>query len=259
MYKVCLTNDDGPRSEGMLKLAEVLSEVVELIVVVPDGQRSATGKTLTLKRPIRITEKHDKNGYQFISHDGAPADSVILAQAFYDDIDLVVSGINSGANVGYQSMLTSGTVGAAFEAAIRGLPAIAVSRQASPSEWFGATGSNRNFEKVCEITNNLVMKVLEKGMPQGIDMLNLNFPSTLAEESEVVVTIPTKVRMHNEVEERIDPNGRPYYWYLGIECDPPSKSDAHEVFVHGNISISPVILDWIGDSEVKKLEEFMKD
>lgn len=259
MYKVCLTNDDGPRSDGMLKLAESLSEVVELIVVVPDGQRSATGKTLTLKRPIRITEKHEKNGYQFVSHDGAPADSVILAHAFYEDIDLFISGINSGANVGYQSMLTSGTVGAAFEAAIRGLPSIAVSRQATPSEWFEATGADGDCERMCEITKDLVLKILEKGMPQGIDMLNLNFPSKLSADSEMVVTIPTKVRMHNEVEERKDPMGRPYYWYLGIERDPPAKSDAHEVFVKGNVSISPVILDWIGEKEVKILEEFLKD
>lgn len=243
----------------MLKLAELLSKTMELIVVVPDGQRSATGKTLTLKRPIRITEKHEKSGYQFISHDGAPADSVILAQAFYDGIELVISGINSGANVGYQSMLTSGTVGAAFEAAIRGLPAIAVSRQAAPSEWFDSTGSDGDFERMCEITKDLVLRVLEKGMPQGIDMLNLNFPCTLTEDSEVVVTKPTKIRMHNEVEERTDPNGRPYYWYLGVERDPPSKSDAHEVFVKGNISLSPVILDWIGNDEIKKLEEFMQD
>ena len=259
MYKVCLTNDDGPRSEGMLKLAEALNKTLELIVVVPDGQRSATGKSLTLKRPIRITEKHEKNGYQFVSHDGAPADSVILAQAFYEDIDLVVSGINSGANVGYQSMLTSGTVGAAFEAAIRGLPAIAASRQAAPSEWFNSTGSDGDFERVCEITKDLILRILEKGMPKGIDMLNLNFPCTLAKESEVVVVKPTKIRMHNEVEERTDPNGRPYYWYLGIERDPPPKSDAHEVFVKGNISLSPVILDWIGNAEIKILEDFMKD
>jgi len=243
----------------MLKLAEVLNEVVELIVVVPDAQRSATGKSLTLKRPIRITEKHDRNGYQFVSHDGAPADSVILAQAFYEDIDLVISGINSGANVGYQSMLTSGTVGAAFEAAIRGLPAIAVSRQAIPSDWFGATGSNGDCERMCEITKDLVMKVLKKGMPEGIDMLNLNFPRNLADNSKIVVTIPTIVRMHNEVEKRTDPNGRPYYWYLGIERDPQPKSDAYEVFVNGNVSISPVILNWIGEREVKKLEEFMND
>lgn len=258
MYKVCLTNDDGPRSEGMLELAKELSKTMELIVVVPDGQRSATGKTLTLKRPIRITEKHENNGYQFITHDGSPADSVILAQAFYEDIDLVISGINSGANVGYQSMLTSGTVGAAFEAAIRGLPAIAASRQASPSEWFASTGSDADFEKVCEITRNLILRVLEKGMPEGIDMLNINFPCALTEESKVVVTKPTKIRMHNEVEERTDPHGRPYYWYLGIESEPQPKSDAYEVFVNGNVSLSPVILDWIDEEELKTLEEFMK-
>jgi 5'-nucleotidase len=65
--------------------------------------------------------------------------------------------------------------------------------------------------------------------------------------------------MHNEVEERKDPNGRPYYWYLGIERDPPENSDAHEVFVKKNVSLSPVILNWIGEKEVKNLEEFMKE
>jgi len=131
MYRVCLTNDDGPRSDGLLKLAEKLKEVVELFVVVPDGQRSATGKALTLKRPIRVTEQHDKFGYSFITHDGFPADSIILGESFNSDIDLFISGPNTGANIGYQSMLTSGTVGAAFEAALRGISSIAVSRQAT--------------------------------------------------------------------------------------------------------------------------------
>ena len=90
-------------------------------------------------------------------------------------------------------------------------------------------------------------------------MLNLNFPCEFTEESKVIVTKPTMVRMHNEVEERTDPNGRPYYWYLGIERDPPPKSDAHEVFVNNNISLSPVILDWIGNDEINKLKDFMKD
>ena len=242
----------------MLKLAEVLIKSVELVVVVPDGQRSATGKSLTLKRPIRITEKHEMNGYQFVSHDGAPADSVILAQAFFDDIDLVISGINSGANVGYQSMLTSGTVGATFEAAIRGLPAIAVSRQATPSEWFDSAGSDEDCDKMCEMASELVMKVLEDGLPEGIDLLNLNFPSKMTDESRLVITRPAKIRMHNEVERRTDPNGRPYYWYLGIERDPTPNTDAYEVFVNKNISLSPVVLDWIDDDDLKKLEEFMK-
>jgi len=65
--------------------------------------------------------------------------------------------------------------------------------------------------------------------------------------------------MHNEVERRMDPNGRPYYWYLGIERDPPVNTDAHEVFVKKNIALSPVILEWIDESHIETLQHFMKD
>ena len=259
MYRVCLTNDDGPRSDGLLRLADKLSKDVELFVVVPDGQRSASGKALTLKSPIRITEQHKLNGYSFVSHDGAPADSVILAEAFYEKIDLVVSGPNTGANVGYQSMLTSGTVGAALEAAIRGIPAIAVSREAKPNEWFDSTGAIRDCDRVCDVTKEIVMRVLKKGMPEKIDLLNLNFPVDISDDSKLVITKPSKIRMHNEVEKRIDPNGRPYFWYLGIEKTPPKNTDAYEVLINKNISLSPVILEWITDDDIHRLEEFMKE
>ena len=232
---------------------------VELFVVVPDGQRSATGKALTLKRPIRITEKHEKYGYSFVTHDGFPADSVVLGVSFYSDIDVFISGPNTGENVGYQSMLTSGTLGAAFEAAIRGIPSIAVSRRATPEEWFDSTGSTNDCEKMCEMTKALVMKVLKKGMPDKIDLLNLNFPSDISEDSKIVITKPTKVHMHNEVERRVDPNGRPYYWYLGIERTPPVNTDAYEVLVNNNISLSPIVLEWINDSHIETLKQFMKD
>ena len=259
MPRVCLTNDDGPRSEGLLKLAEALSREVELFVMVPDVQKSASGKALTLTRPIRITEQHTINGYSFVTHDGMPADSIILAASFYKDIGLLVSGINTGANVGYQSMLTSGTVGAAFEAALRGIPAIAVSRQAIPEEWFDSTGTTQDCSKICEITRDLVMRVLDRGMPQGVDLLNLNFPGELSEKSKVVITKPTKVRMHNEVERRLDPNGRPYYWYLGIEQEAPRGTDAYEVSVNNNIALSPVKIEFIHDEEIDRLKRFMKE
>ena len=259
MPRVCLTNDDGPRSEGLLKLAEVLSKDVELFVVVPDSQRSASGKALTLTRPIRITEQHKLNGYSFVTHDGAPADSVILAESFYEDIDLFVSGPNTGANLGYQSMLTSGTVGAAFEAAIRGIPAIAVSRQATPQEWFDSTGSTQDCTEICRITRDIVIRILEKGMPEGIDLFNINFPSELSASSKIVIAKPTKVRMHNEVERRLDPNGRPYYWYLGIECDPAEGTDAYEVSVNNNIALSPVKIEFIRDEDIERLKKFMTD
>lgn len=257
MYKVCLTNDDGPLSDNLLKLADALKDKVELFVVVPDGQRSASGKALTLKRPIRLTEKHEKRGYSFVTHDGAPADSVILAQWFYKDLDLVVSGVNTGANVGYQSILTSGTVGAALEAALRGIPAIAISQQARPEEWFNSTGGNRCFEMVCKTSTKLIMEILERGMPEGIDLLNLNFPHEPAEDAKIVVTKPTKIRMHNEVEERLDPNKMPYYWYLGLERPPMPGTDAHEVLVNRNISLTPLVIDSVDDEEIQRLRDYI--
>jgi 5'-nucleotidase len=259
LYRVCLTNDDGPLSDNLLNLAEALKDKVELFVVVPDGQRSASGKALTLKRPIRLTERHDKRGYHFVSHDGSPADSVILAQSFFKTIDLMISGVNTGANVGYQSILTSGTVGAALEASLRGIPAIAISQQARPEEWFNSTGANKCLEEVCRITTDLVMRILEKGMPEGIDLLNLNFPHELGPDSQLVITKPTKIRMHNELEERFDPNKMPYYWYLGIERPPKPGSDAYEVLVNHNISLTPIALDWVTEDEVNRLKEYMAD
>ena len=258
MHKVLLTNDDGPLSESMLRLADALKDHVELFVVVPDGQRSASGKALTLKRPIRVTEKHMHRGFSFVTHDGSPADSVILGQAFHKDIELVVSGINTGANVGYQSMLTSGTVGAAMEGALRGIPAIAISQQATPKEWFDSKGGNRCFKRVCEISKDLILRVLERGLPKGIDVLNLNFPSNVEENAEIKIVKPTIIRMHNEVEERIDPNGMPYYWYLGRESTPRENTDAYEVLLKGNISLTPMVIDTINEDVLSRLSEYMK-
>jgi 5'-nucleotidase len=259
MPRICLTNDDGPRSDGLLKLADVLSKDVELYVVVPDAQRSASGKALTLTRPIRLTEQHRNYGYSFASHDGTPADSVILAESFYGDIDLFISGPNTGANLGYQSMLTSGTVGAAFEAAIRGIPAIAVSRQAKPQEWFDSAGTTQDCTEICGITRDLVLRVLKKGIPAGIDLLNLNFPTEITEDSKIVIAKPTKIRMHNEVERRLDPNGRPYYWYLGIEREPAEGTDAYEVSVNNNISLTPVRIEFFNPDDLQILREFMAE
>ncbi len=116
-YTICLTNDDGPNSTGLQNLAIAIAKEFKLVVVVPDGQRSATGKSLTLNTPLRVVRRKTIDGIELYTHSGTPADSIVVAKSMFDDIDLIVSGINSGANLGYQSMLTSGTVGAAFEAA----------------------------------------------------------------------------------------------------------------------------------------------
>ncbi|MHA1577045.1 MAG: 5'/3'-nucleotidase SurE [Candidatus Thorarchaeota archaeon] len=253
MYSVCLTNDDGPHSQGLLKLADKLSEVVNLTVIVPENQRSATGKSLTLNRPLRVNKSTRVNGYNLITHDGTPADSVILATHFMEKIDLVVSGINAGGNIGYQSMFTSGTVGAAFEAAIKGIPAIATSMEASPADWFNPSGSNREFDAACDKIQRLAMKVLKEGLPEGIDALNLNLPCDVTEKTKIVVALPTRIRMTNEVDQRVDPHGREYYWFKGIEQCGNQGDDVQIVLDDQQIALSPIIIETVRKADLDKI------
>jgi len=251
LTKICLTNDDGAHSTGLRKLAELLSLEMEVVIVVPEGERSASGKALTFNRPIRMKKHKNDFGLHMIAHDGSPADSVILAHHLFNDIDLFVSGINTGANVTYQSMLTSGTVGAAIEAAIMGYPAIAVSQVVSPEEWFNNSDRERDFTAICEITRDIIRKIVKKGFPAGIDALNLNFPSALADKSEMIVTRPARMRIRNEVEKRVDPNQSPYYWVKGVEEKPQTGTDVDEVLYKGNISLSPIVIEGLTDEDLE--------
>ncbi|UCE09184.1 MAG: 5'/3'-nucleotidase SurE [Candidatus Thorarchaeota archaeon] len=257
MSNIVLTNDDGPSSKGLCELAAGLSAISELAVVVPDGQRSATGKALTFNRPLRIHHHRAKDGYRLITHDGTPADSIIIARAHLEKIDLFISGINSGANIGYQSMYTSGTVGAVLEAAMNGHPGIAVSKVASPDEWFNNSTSEVGYSAEVRVVVDIANMILERGLPSGVDALNLNFPSRTLENSRMVVTSPTRLRMTNSLEERIDPNGSPYFWIRGEENDSPRGTDANEVLANGNISISPMLIEAVGPKELQAVIDFM--
>ncbi len=254
---VCLTNDDGPQSQGLLRLAEALSEFCDLTVVVPEGQRSATGKSLTLNRPLRATDRGNQGGYRLITHDGTPADSVVLATHFIEGIDLFVSGINAGGNIGYQSMLTSGTVGAAFEAALKGYPAIAFSQEAAPDDWFNTSGTERNYDRVCKIASDIVRRALEKGLPPEFDALNVNFPCNVTENTEILLAIPARVRMKNRIVHRVDPHGRDYFWLQGIEIDGKEGEDVRIVMTDGNIAISPIVIESVTEKEMDALRRFM--
>jgi 5'-nucleotidase len=243
----------------MLQLADALAAKMDVVIVVPEGERSASGKALTFNRPLRIKKQTTENGIEMITHDGTPADSVILAHHLIENIDIFVSGINAGANVTYQSMLTSGTVGASMEAAIMGYPAIAVSLVVKPNEWFNNADKERDYSSMCEITSGIVSKVAEKGLPPGVDALNLNFPASISKESHVVVVKPAKVRIRNEVEERVDPNQSPYVWVRGIELDPPTNTDVEEVLYKGNISLSPIVIESLTEDHIRGVRELISD
>ena len=259
LHTICLMNDDGPESAGLLKLAEALADIANLTVIVPDGQRSGTGKALTLDRPIRITERTDSNNYKLIVHDGLPADSVIIALSKIKKVDLFVSGINAGANLGYHRMLTSGTVGAVVEAALQGYPAVAVSMVASPEYWFANMKNDIDLEQTCTITKSIIERVLEKGLPRGISALSVNFPEKLLKESKLVVSEPTAVAVSNRLEERTDPYGSSYYWICGGEVESRVSGDALEVMERGNIAISPIVIEGVRKEDMENLRQFMED
>ena len=170
---------------------------------------------------------------------------------------LFISGINAGANVGYQSILTSGTLGAALEAALNGYPAIAASVEASPSEWFNHQGSERDYTRICQVIVEVVMRVLENGMPPGTDVININFPCVMTKDTGIEVTRPTRIRMRNEVVQRVDPHDRTYYWLKEVEVEPQPGTDAFAVLKRDRISISPIRIGGTSDELLASLRDFL--
>ena len=239
-------------------MIDVLREKTNLVVVVPDGQRSAIGKSLTLSRPLRVTESRSERGYKFVAHDGAPADSIGLAESLFQDLDMFVSGINAGLNAGYQSMLTSGTIGATIEAALRGYPAIAISVNGNPDEWISTALNERDYSKICDIAADVIIKCLERGMPEGTDILSINFPSSVTSDSQIVATEPSRALLCRKVASRKDPFGRLYYWYENIRSQTSSGTDLHEVLSNGNVSITPIRVNMSGDSLLDATRNFIR-
>jgi len=239
---VMLANDDGIRSTGIRALARRLGDLGDLVVVAPDRERSATSHAFTLDRPLRCEEVDP--GWFMV--DGTPADCVYLGilKICPRKPDLVVSGINHGFNLG-SDVFYSGTVAGAVEAALRDVPAIAMSL-----EWKrGMHKTEEPFERAAGFAHALARAVLAEGLPPGT-LLNVNVPSS--EASEPGDTAPRGYRWtklgrrlyRDQVDERADLRGRRYYWIGGPASgygDVPG-SDCHAVR-DGVVSVTPLDLD----------------
>ncbi len=225
-----VTNDDGYHSEGIQALADALDAVGEVWIVAPDREASAASHSLTLTRPLRISRLTD----QGFAVDGTPTDCVTLGVGEVlrgRTPDLVVSGINFGANMG-DDVHYSGTVAAAFEAVILGIPAIAVSQ---------ALGEGFSFVPAAGIARSLVRQVLQRGLPEGV-LLNVNVPPTPPEG--VRFTRLGKREYAEAVVRDTDPRGRTCYWIGGgdpVWEDIPGTDFA--AVGAGFVSISPLQLD----------------
>jgi 5'-nucleotidase len=234
--RILASNDDGIHARGMRILVGCLTALGDVFIVAPDRQRSATGLSITMHRPLRV-KKVKIPGFKVTGWavDGTPADCIKLA---IEDLlegppDLVVSGINLGPNLG-NDILYSGTVSAAIEGAINGFPALAVSLASYSSEdYSGASIFLKNF-----------LPVLAKGGLRPGTLLNINVPAT-ERPCGVKITRLGSRRYVNIFEKRVDPRGRLYYWLAGEPVEPEDGAVETDVEAVKNnyISITPLQLD----------------
>ena len=231
--QILVSNDDGVNAPGLHALVKALQEVGEVFVVAPDRNRSGASNSLTLVNPLRLQTLD--NGH--VSVAGTPTDCVHIAlTGLWPDkkFDIVVSGINAGANLG-DDVLYSGTVAAAMEGRILGLPAIAISLVSNDST---------NFAAAAKTAKNLVERIIKDPLPAST-ILNVNVPDIPYEEVSgfEVVRLGTR-HVAEGVINAIDPRGAPIYWIgaAGEEEDAGPGTDFHAI-KNSKISITPLRID----------------
>ncbi len=228
--KILVSNDDGVFAPGIATLANELAKIADVVVVAPDRNRSGASNSLTLTRPLNV--KRMDNGYYSV--EGTPTDCVHLAVTGFLDtqFDMVVSGINDGANLG-DDVLYSGTVAAAMEGRYLGLPAIAVS-----------LAGEHHYQTAALIAKQLVMQLQVNGLPSQT-ILNVNVPNVAIEDiKEMQVTRLGKRHCAEPIIKDHDPRGRPIYWIgrPGPEADSGIGTDFNAINT-GMVSVTPLHLD----------------
>ncbi len=245
---VMVTNDDGVHSEGLTELARAASKHADVVIVAPDQPQSATALSLTFHKPLRVTRLR-RSDFETYAVSGSPGDCVMIGvnKLLRERPQLVVSGINIGDNNTYQDVLASGTVAAALESVITGIPAIAFSMEVEEESLFALEYSSSDFVTAAKVAGNIVGDVLDHGMPRGADLLNVNFPARVSASTKVALTHVARRKYTDSVIVRKDPRGRPYYWLFGQKLPSfPVGSDAKAVLVDREVSITPVKLDLSG-------------
>lgn len=230
MPHILLTNDDGIHAAGLRALADGLKEFATLSIVAPSREQSGAAQSLTLRQPIICQPIAEREW----SVEGTPADAVIVAlhRLLPEKPDLVISGINFGANLG-ENVYYSGTVGAAREAALHHIPSFAIS--------FCSKNAPANFAPAACVARSTAELILKEGLPDQV-LLNINVPALWS--GGVKFTRQSRKITRNQLSEGKDPRGRTYYWLFEqrIDKDVAPDSDYAAVFA-GAVSITPLHLD----------------
>ena len=237
---ILVTNDDGVLAPGLFALVMEMRHLGKVSVLAPDRNWSGGGHVKTLDRGLRVRELQLADGIPAYASDGAPSDCVALATLGYfkEPVDLVVSGINIGANLGHD-VTYSGTVTAAMEAGIVGVPGIAVSLEI-PEKHIGEI----DFGPAARATHLIIQRVIENGLPPEI-LLNVNIPFLSDDQIQGFRLTRQGLRVyHSRLDERIDPRGHPYYWIGGdAPTGVPKAGTDIGALAGGFISFTPLQLD----------------
>ena len=247
---ILITNDDGIYSEGIIKLAEAVEEFGEIVIIGPNRERSATGHAITMHNPLRIEEiTFLGTKYKIFAINGTPADCVKLGVegVLSQRPDLVLSGINKGPNLG-TDVIYSGTVSAAIEASIYGIPSIAFSL---------AGFKNYDFELAKDIVKKIVDIVIKDDILKK-SIFNVNIPVCSREEIKGFKITKLGFRRYKDnFVKRMDPRGRVYYWLSGEVVEEVCDDNSDICAVRNKyVSITPIHFDLTDHVLFEKLKEY---
>lgn len=257
---VLITNDDGYKAEGIRRLFAELSKAYEVVGVAPAHEQSWVAKSLSRHRDLSLhkAEHQEFHGYTV---DGTPADCAQLGiyQVLKDERPaFLVSGINHGSNVGHEEILSSGTVGAAIEASLQGIPAFAVSlsslRRDGGLESFGSDFMTEQLALTARLASRIIEQVMARGFPAGIQIISINMPHDVTEDSSWVVTRPHQAR-HEALFAPVDEKYR-HRGIVGLLDDVDAGSDL-AALAKGHVSILPIKLELTSAEGQAKLADIL--
>jgi len=268
---ILITNDDGIEAPALFPLKKALDPVANTLVFAPDHNWSASGHPKTMHKPLRADPITLPDGSQGFVSTAPPPDCVALARLGVVDPppDMVVSGINHGANLGFDAFY-SGTIAAAVEGTIHGMPAIAISRERNDDDVPEEESSSRgysdapairqieiDYEPITAFCARLTQKVIEHGLPANT-LLNVNLPNVPWDQIKGVALTRLGLRVYRDaLVKRADPRGRPYYWIGGL---PPKGIADHgtDIWALENnlISITPLNLDLTSHRMIEELKRW---
>lgn len=242
---ILVSNDDGVRAKGLVYLSRSLKSLGRVVVVAPDQQRSAASHSITLHRPLRVN-RISEDVYET---DGTPTDCIVLGvhEILRNRPDIIVSGINHGANLG-DDIHYSGTVSAAFEGGLLGVPSVAIS--------VAANGAS-HFDGAAAFAVKIAKKILKEGLPKGI-ILNINVPDIPQEKIRgYEFTNQGRLGYGDVIVEKLDPRGRKYYWIGGDEArfEDIEGSDCNAIRGQ-KISVTPLRVNLTDFGALEELKEW---